>query len=196
VGLLGFQHPGFHSTRIDDIGGARTAVKHLLALGHRRIGLVGGDTADPMRFTPPLHRRYGYLHALRQAGVGVDPELEVLGYFTVDGGEQAMRALLQLSERPTAVFAESDEMAYGAMRAIRRAGLKLPEDIAIIGFDDHASAELMDLSTVRQPVVQQATDLARRVLEAIGAHTFNSVATTLPTELVIRGSTDRAKSVY
>jgi LacI family transcriptional regulator, repressor for deo operon, udp, cdd, tsx, nupC, and nupG len=196
VGVLGFHHPGFHSTRIDDIAGARSAVRHLLSLGHRRIGLVGGDTADPMRFTPPLHRRYGYLHALRQAGVTVDPELEVLGYFTVDGGEHAMRVLLQLPERPTAVFAESDEMAYGAMRAIRRAGLRLPEDIAVIGFDDHASAELMDLSTVRQPVVRQATDLAGRLLEAIGEPDNEAVATTLPTELVVRGSTDRSKSVY
>jgi LacI family repressor for deo operon, udp, cdd, tsx, nupC, and nupG len=196
VGLLGFQQPRFHSTRIDDIAGARAAVGHLLALGHDRIGLVGGDTADPMRFTPPLHRRYGYLHALRHAGVAVDPALEVLGYFTVDGGELAMRSLLELPERPTAVFAESDEMAYGVMRAIRRAGLRLPQDIAVIGFDGHASAELMDLSTIRQPVVRQATDLAGRLLEAIGNSQCTPVATTLPTELVIRGSTDRSKSVY
>ena len=67
-----------------------------------------------------------------------DPELEVLGYFTADGGTEATDRLLAAAHRPTAIFAESDEMAFGALRAIRRFGLKVPEDVAVIGFDDHA----------------------------------------------------------
>ena len=196
VGMVGVDRPGVHSTRIDDQKGARTAVGHLIELGHRRIALIGGDTDDPMRLTPPHHRRVGYLDALRAAGIDYDADLEILGYFTVDGGEAATRTLLELPCGPTAVFAESDEMAYGAIRAIRRHGLRVPQDVAVIGFDDHASAELLDLSTVRQPVFEQAEDLTARVLAAITEPETAPFVHVLPIELVVRGSTDPAHSVY
>jgi LacI family repressor for deo operon, udp, cdd, tsx, nupC, and nupG len=196
VGMLGVDQPGLHSTRIDDEQGARDAVGHLVELGHRRIALIGGDVSDPMRFTPPHHRRIGYLDALRLAGIEYEPALEILGYFTVDGGEVATRSLLELPSRPTALFAESDEMAYGAIRAIRRAGLRVPQDVAVIGFDDHASAELLDLSTVRQPVIDQAVELTTRLLAAITEPDPEPHVHVLPTELVVRGSTDPARSVY
>jgi LacI family repressor for deo operon, udp, cdd, tsx, nupC, and nupG len=195
VGLLGLERPGFHSSRIDDVVAARMAVEHLLSIGRRRSALIGGDTDDPMRFTPPLHRRDGYRDALRAAGVELDPALEVLGYFTVDGGSAAARRLLELPQPPTALFAESDEMAYGALRAIRRAGLRVPEDIAVMGFDDQVNAEVMDLSTVRQPVAEQALDITTRLLAAIGRPDLEADAVVLPTELVIRGSTDASRSV-
>jgi DNA-binding LacI/PurR family transcriptional regulator len=196
VGLLGLERAGFLSSRIDDVQSARSAVEHLLALGHRRIGLIGGDTDDPMRFTPPLHRRDGYRDALSAAGIEHDESLEVLGYFTVDGGGDAMHALLQQPDRPTAVFAESDEMAYGALRTIRRAGLRVPQDIAVIGFDDQSNAELLDLSTMRQPVAEQALDATTRLLGLIGDPQTAAGEVVLPTELVVRGSTDPSRSVY
>src|SRR5579859_4351144 len=196
VGLLGLARPGLLASRIDDVQSARAAVEHLLALGHHRIGLIGGDTDDPMRFTPPLHRRDGYRDALTAAGFELDDDLEVLGYFTVDGGGDAMQALLRLSDRPTAVFAESDEMAYGALRTIRRAGLRVPQDIAVIGFDDQSNAELMDLSTMRQPVAEQALDVTTRLLGFIADPESEPGEVVLPTELVVRGSTDPARSVY
>lgn len=192
VGLLGLARPGFLSARIDDVAAARGAVDHLLGLGHRRIGLIGGDTDDPMAFTPPLHRRDGYRDALHAAGVSPDPALELLGYFTVDGGRAAMRRMLALPERPTAVFAESDEMAYGAMREITLAGLRVPDDIAVVGFDDQPLSELADLTTVRQPVAEQALDVTTRLLALIGSEDDESPrdpAVVLPTELVVRGST-------
>ncbi|MDT0262867.1 LacI family DNA-binding transcriptional regulator [Jatrophihabitans lederbergiae] len=195
VGVLGVKHPGLFSVRIDDVAAARSAVRHLLSLGHRRIALIGGDTDDPMRFTPPHHRGTGYRDALTDAGIDVDPALEGLGYFTVAGGEAAMLQLLALDERPTAVFAESDEMAYGAMRTIRRAGLRVPYDIAVVGFDDHATAGLLDLSTVRQPVAEQGALLARGLLASL-AHDTEPSDLVLDTELVVRGSTVPAASVY
>jgi LacI family repressor for deo operon, udp, cdd, tsx, nupC, and nupG len=195
VGVLGAQYPGLLSVRIDDVGAARQAVEHLLSLGHRRIALIGGDTDDPMRFTPPHHRRTGYLEALAAAGVDVDPALERLGYFTVDGGESAMVALLALAERPTAVYAESDEMAYGAMRAIRRSGLRVPDDIAVMGFDDHPTARLLDLSTIRQPVVEQGRQLTQCLLASLGGQ-IDVQDIVLPTELVVRGSTVPSASEY
>jgi LacI family transcriptional regulator, repressor for deo operon, udp, cdd, tsx, nupC, and nupG len=196
VALLGLERTGFLSVRIDDVHGAQQAVEHLLALGHRRIGLIGGDTDDPMRFTPPLRRRDGYRDALRAAGIELDPALEVLGYFTVEGGSQAAEALLALPERPTAIFAESDEMAYGALRSIRRANLSVPADVAVIGFDDQVNAELMDLSTVRQPVAEQALDIAERLIAVMADPDAERDAVVLPTQLVVRGSTDPARSVY
>jgi LacI family transcriptional regulator, repressor for deo operon, udp, cdd, tsx, nupC, and nupG len=196
IGLLGFDHPGFLSTRIDDVGSARTAVGHLLELGHRRIGLIGGDTDDPMRFTPPLHRQDGYHEALRDAGIEPDPELEVLGYFTIDGGREACERLVSLPDRPTAIFAESDEMAYGALWTLRRHGLRVPQDVAVIGFDDHANAAMMDLSTMRQPVAEQALDVSTRLLAAIAADSAISDEVVLPTEMIVRGSTDASRSVF
>jgi DNA-binding LacI/PurR family transcriptional regulator len=193
VGLLGLQRPGFLSARIDDIAAARAAVEHLVRLGHRRIGLIGGDTDDPMAFTPPLHRRVGYRDALQAAGIEPDPVLERLGYFTVDGGADAARQLLALPERPTALFAESDEMAYGALCEARRAGLRVPEDLAVMGFDDQPLSDLLHLSTVRQPVEEQAADVTRRLVALIAEDTSGAngdTAVVVPTELVIRGSTD------
>lgn len=197
VGLLGIAQEGFLSTRIDDIAGARTAVEHLLALGHRRIGVLSGDTDDPMKFTPPLHRLYGYRDAMQAAGIEPDPALECLGYFTIEGGAEGCERMLELSDRPTAIFAESDEMAYGALRTLRRHGLRVPEDVALIGFDDHPTAEVMDLSTIRQPVAPQAVDVATRLLTTL-ASPARKVAgdVVLPTELVVRGSTDPSCSLY
>jgi LacI family transcriptional regulator, repressor for deo operon, udp, cdd, tsx, nupC, and nupG len=192
VGLLGLDREGFLSSRIDDVAAARAAVDHLISLGHRRIGLVGGDTDDPLAFTPPLHRRDGYRDALQAVGLEPDQELEHLGYFTVEGGRAATRCLLALPDRPTAIFAESDEMAYGALREVRDSGLRVPEDVAVIGFDDQPLSELMDLSTVRQPVVDQALDITTRLLALINDDTDevpSEPAVVLPTELVIRGST-------
>jgi LacI family transcriptional regulator, repressor for deo operon, udp, cdd, tsx, nupC, and nupG len=196
VGLLGLAREGFVSTRIDDIASARTAVTHLIERGHRRIGLIGGDTDDAMRFTPPLHRVDGYREALVAAGIVPDPCLEVLGYFTSQGGEDACRTLMSLPDPPTAIFAESDEMAYGAMLSLRRLKRRVPEDVAIIGFDNHPSAELMDLSTICQPVREQALDVATRLLASVTAGVGSAEDLVLPTELVVRGSTDPSRTVY
>ncbi len=195
IGLLGDHRDGFFSVRIDDIAAARQAVDHLTSLGHRRIALIGGDTDDPMRFTPPHHRLTGFREALRASGVEPTDDLERLGYFTVEGGESAMLDLLALPEPPTAVFAESDEMAYGAMRAIRRSGRRVCEDIAVIGFDDHSTAELMDLTTIRQPVAEEGAVLAANLLKSLQSNA-SATDVVLDTELVVRGSTVRAASVY
>ena len=193
VGLLGIQREGFLSAGIDDVAASYSAVTHLTTLGHRRIGLIGGDTDDPMRFTPPLHRRDGYRQSLAEAGIDLDPALERLGYFTVEGGREATRYFLDLPERPTALFAESDEMAYGALREIQQAGLRPGADIAVMGFDDQPLAELMELSSVRQPVQLQAQDVIARLLALIAGAEDDAPgepAVVLPTELVLRASTE------
>jgi DNA-binding LacI/PurR family transcriptional regulator len=125
------------------------------------------------------------------AGLAVHPSWEVIGDFTVRGGLAAMRLLLEADERPTAVFAASDEMAVGAAYAVREAGLRVPEDISVIGIDDHDMAEFFGLSTVAQPVHEQGRLAARLLLDAIAADgdRVRQKALTVPTRLVVRSTT-------
>jgi DNA-binding LacI/PurR family transcriptional regulator len=190
IALVGATAPGFWSVRIDDQDGARKAVQHLINLGHRRIGLISGHSQEPMQFTAPHDRRAGYHAALQQAGIPLDPHLEVPGDFDLTGGAHAVAQLLTLAEPPTAVFAASDEMAMGAMQALRRMGMRVPEDMSVIGFDGHEMAELLDLTTVAQQVVDQGRLVALQVLRAlVGESDTRPTETVLPTHLVVRGST-------
>lgn len=192
VGLVGGSVDTFSCVRIDDVAGAATAVRHLVNLGHRDIALISGGTDVPMHFTTPLDRRRGYLDVLAEAGIDYDPGLEAAGDFTIAGGERAMSQLLGRPRRPTAVFALSDEMAFGAMRALRKSGLRVPEDVSVIGFDDHDMSDLLDLTTVSQPVVEQGAAVARLLLDRLAAGPQTRVAqdvVSLQTHLIVRGST-------
>ncbi len=187
--LIGVEMPGVPSVTIDDVQAARTATQHLLNLGHRRIGLIGGS---PM-ITPTTaghDRRFGFIETLAGAGLEFDSKLEAYGYFTIAGGEQAMTNLLNQSHRPTAVFSMSDEMAFGAMRAMRAHGLTPGRDISIIGIDGHEISELLDLTTVAQPVVDLGRIAAESLLVQIRAGTDRvDEPIRLPTRLVVRAST-------
>ncbi len=183
------------SVRIDDLAVGRLATEHLISLGHSRIAHIGGDPDEPLNFSAPVDRRAGWASALRSAGLVPAPELDVAGFFTVQGGQAAMEQLLALDDPPTAVFAGSDEMAFGALAALRRAGLEAPRDVSVIGVDDHELAGLLDLSTVRQPVTEQGRRAGCLVLAALGpaspaGHRAEHVL--LPVELVARGSTGPA----
>jgi len=141
-----------------------------------------------MHFRPPIERDVGYHQALAAAGIEVRPELEVNGYSTIEGGEQAAARLLAMPDRPTAIFAQSDEMAMGVLLTLQRAGVRCPEDISVIGFDDHEFARVLNLTTVAQPAFQEGEVLARRVLNQV-LHGDEPSTVQLPTELIIRGTT-------
>jgi DNA-binding LacI/PurR family transcriptional regulator len=183
---VGIPGRGISSVGIDDEAGARTAVNHLVNLGHERIALIGGGS-EPLHFTVPHDRLAGYRGALADAGLPVLPGYEMDGQFTFVGGEAAMAGLLALPDPPTAVFAESDEMAVGAMRAVRQAGLSVPDDVSIVGFDDHELATMMDLTTVAQPVHDQGRIAAQMLLDRIGGGADER--RWVPTRLVLRAST-------
>ncbi|MBC8092272.1 MAG: LacI family DNA-binding transcriptional regulator [Pseudonocardia sp.] len=187
VSIIGTEVAGWASVRIDDEATARCAMTHLLDLGHRRIGYIGGDRDDPLHSTAPTNRHRGYRNALATAGITPDAALETIGGFTVRGGMAAMQELL--AARPTAVFAASDEMAMGALHVARRAGVRVPEDLAVIGIDDHEMSELFDLTTVSQPVDEQGVLAAEMLLAALGDPTAEPPAVTVPTTLVVRGTT-------
>ena len=118
----------------------------------------------------------------------MDTGYDVDGGYTVAGGVAAMAALLSRPVLPTAVFAQSDEMAMGALRAIRKAGLRCPEDVSVVGFDDHELAELFELTTVAQPVRDLGAMAARHLVAALRGVVVPD-STTVPTHLVIRGTT-------
>lgn len=163
---VGGAKPGFAVVGIDDRAGAESAVRHLVNLGHRRIGMISG-ASEPLHWTTPVDRRQGYLDVLADAGIEHDPALEADGGYTVAGGERAMSGLLALRRPPTAVFAQSDEMAMGALRALRRHRLRVPDDVSVVGFDDHELSEVVGLSTVAQPVAAQGREAARLLLQQL-----------------------------
>jgi DNA-binding LacI/PurR family transcriptional regulator len=187
VTLVGSTHDGVSSVNIDDVEGGRQATQHLINLGHERIGLISGRPL-PSPFTPERDRYRGYLDALDHAGLVPDRDLVSMGYFTVEGGENAMAALLALPRPPTAVFAISDEMAFGALTALRRHGRSVPGDVSVVGFDGHDMSELLDLTTVEQPVVEIGARAARSLLDQLEDRSRPKEQVLLPTRLVVRGS--------
>lgn len=164
---VGFSTQQFPAVVVDDFQVGYQATSHLLGLGHRRIGLISGEPNHPLAFSVPGLRLAGYSAALAEYGVPVDPGLEQSGRFTASGGRQAMAHLLALDEPPTAVFAMSDEMAFGAWRALADAGLSWPDDVAVVGVDDHELAEMVDLTTIRLRPRQLGRAAARALLALI-----------------------------
>lgn len=144
---------------LDNVAAARTAVSYLIEAGHQRIGMLAG-TEGPTHF-----RIAGYVNALESHGLTVDRELIQIGAFNEDGGYQAMCALLAEPMRPTAVFAANDLMAMGAYLAIKEAGLRIPDDIAVIGFDNIPTAKLV--SPPLTTIDQDQREVGRRAAEML-----------------------------
>ncbi|TDC34946.1 LacI family transcriptional regulator [Micromonospora sp. 15K316] len=200
--------PGWPCVRIDDLNTARTATRHLLDLGHRRIAHISGYPHDELAFTAHAERRRGFQAALRAAGLRPDPSLDVESQFTIAGGTRATAELLARGEPPTAIVAACDEMAMGALAALRDAGLRVPQDVSVIGIDDHDLSGVLGLSTVAQPAAEQGRLAARILLDPLGGHALGAVdgrpltasgparssdpqnpPVILPTRLVVREST-------
>lgn len=204
VVTIGHDTDRFPSLGIDDTTVAELAVDHLVGLGHRRIALLGGQPDDPLGFEVPHHRRDGYANALRRAGIDPDPALRVSGNFSVLGGRDATQVLLALPDPPTAIFAMSDEMAFGALLAARHAGFSVPRDLSVVGVDDHDVSVVVGLTTVRQQIADHGATAARLVIDQLlrgrvgGDAELVSHRIERPVELVIRDTTgpapDRARS--
>jgi LacI family repressor for deo operon, udp, cdd, tsx, nupC, and nupG len=188
---VGLHRPGVPSLRVDDVAAARAAVDHLTGLGHRRIAFVGGAEDDPVGVEAPALRQRGYRDALRTAGVTVGPELVVAAEPTIAGGVQAARRLFELTVRPTAVFAHTDEQAFGVLEVARDRGLDVPGAVSVVGFDDHPVARVLGLTTVRQDVDALGAAAAGLLLDRVTAPDAPVTATIHPTELVVRRSTGR-----
>ena len=167
--------------------GARAMVRHLIALGHRRVALITGAE----RNFDALERRRGYRAALREAGIALVPAWEVAGDFSEGSGHRAARELLRVEPAPTAIFASNDAMAIGALSALREAGRRIPEDVAVAGFDDIPMARYMNpsLSTVHVDISALGERATARLLELLhnaGPHAKRREI--VPTTLSIRAS--------
>jgi len=181
------------SVALDDEGAARIATEHLLSLEHRRIATICG----PMSEDCSQDRLAGYQAALAAAGLAVDSDLIVEGDWSATSGHEAYQRLVRLPEPPTAIFAQNDRMAIGVLRAAREAGLRVPDELAVIGVDDMPLASYFDppLTTMRQDLVEigcQAAHLLIRAVENPGAERQHL---RLPAELIVRESTGSAVQV-
>jgi LacI family transcriptional regulator len=170
--------------------GARDAMRHLLALGHRRIGFITGR----MDIVCSHDRLQGYRDVLAEVGLPFDSELVREGDFSQPVGFQETQALLRLQEPPTAIFASNDLMAFGAMDAVKAAGLTIGHTISIVGFDDifMASQTYPSLTTIRQPMGDMGETALELLITLLEGRTALNLRRELPTELIIRESTGRA----
>jgi len=181
------RHPRIAAVLVDSVAGGRLATEHLLAMGHRRIAYLAGPCAS---FSNRSRLR-GYRQALARAGLPFDPDLVAGGATSLAAGREAMRVLLGLDRPPTAVFAFDDLMALGALEELRRRGLRVPGDVAIVGFDDIDLAAFVDppLTTVAQPKVEMGRLAATRLLDMVeGKSSAARRIVTLAPQLVVRHS--------
>jgi LacI family transcriptional regulator len=169
--------------------GANQAVRHLLDLGHRRIGAITG----PAGWLATQERRDGYHAALASAGIMPDPALEITSDFQVEGGIEAAGRLLDAPDPPTAIFAFNDNLAIGAMQAAAARGLRVPDDLSIVGFDDIEWAQLMTpaLTTVRQPLAEMGRMAVSLLMRLLDNQSFEALHVELATRFIVRGSTQR-----
>jgi len=178
------EHIGY-SVETDNAAGGRAATRHLIELGHTQIAHIAG----PEREWDALERQAGYEQALQVYGLPLDPGLIVRGDSRPQGGIEAMQRLLALPSRPTALFCYNDTTALGAMRAARAAGLRIPEDLSVVGFDDIDLAPFFEppLTTVAQPKRRMGETAVQMVLELLAGGSVEDQV--LPNELIVRGST-------
>lgn len=175
------------TVHIDNLTAAFNAVSYLQKLGHKRIACIAGPEEMP-------HCRYrsqGYIQALRRNGIDVDPHYIARGDFTFEAGSTALEQLLALPQPPTAVFCHTDVMAMGAISCAKHHGLRVPEDLSIMGFDDIAQAKFCDppLTTVAQPRFSIGKEAMLLLLEQLQGHTVSNGSRLLECVLVERGST-------
>ena len=194
VVTLGSHHRGISAVSVDDESVGAIATEHLLSLGHRTIAFLGQDPDRMYGFTSAADRLVGYRRALSSAGVEVNERLIETTGFSTQGGAESFRRLWTAVEarrvpRPTAIFAVSDEVAMGIMHQAAALGLRVPEDLSLIGVDDHDLAYLFDLTTVWQPVREQGAMAARLLFERIADSSGEARHQFAEPRLIVRATT-------
>ncbi|MEU6711977.1 LacI family DNA-binding transcriptional regulator [Nonomuraea sp. NPDC046802] len=184
---LNLPHADVTSVGSTNFAGGLAATQHLLALGHRRIAYIGG----PATAACNQARLHGYRAAMEAEGVPVPPGYTRSGHFRYQDGLDNGTAVLDLPEPPTAIFVGCDETALGVMEAARARGLRIPDDLSIVGFDDTQVAQIASpqLTTVRQPLREMGGVALRTALRLAAGEKIDSHHVELATELVVRGST-------
>lgn len=189
VVLVDNYHPQLPCVVIDDERGGQLATEHLIALGHRRIAFISSRLENPFLFITNRIRFRGYQKALAAANIPFNPAYQRQGGHDRAAAYQMTLELLALPEPPTAIFASSDTHALGAMEAIHSKGLRIPDDISVIGYDDIEAAAYLNLTTIRQPMYRSGQEAVWLLLDLITGDAPDETTITLPVELVQRGTT-------
>ena len=180
--------PNTHCIAIDDWQGGRLATQHLLSLGHRRIAMIKRETTSALSYL----RAVAYRETLIEAGIFPDPALVIESKAGHTAAYSAMQQLLALPNPPTAVFTHNDVLAVGAMRAIHDAGLRVPDDISVVGYDNTVNTAYLNppLTTVKSPVAEMGRQAGQIILKLVdNQRDLPAQTITLPVELVVRAST-------
>jgi DNA-binding LacI/PurR family transcriptional regulator len=183
--VRGIRHIG-----IDDRGVAEAATRHLIDLGHTDIAFLGGDDEEGLNRIVPQAREAGWQRAMAAAGLGVRPDRVLRGRFDTETSRRAVDAMLDGDAgHPTAVFAGSDEMAMGAMLSLWAHGLRVPDDVSVIGIDGHPLARVFSLSTFEQDPASQGAAAVRMLLDELTGRRTHLRSERHPVRFVDRGST-------
>ena len=178
------------SIGIDDYAAAVDATTHLIELGHRDVALLHGQDDSDLNFTVPRLRVEGFTTTMAKVGATLPPAWDIYGNFTVRSGQEGFETLWSRpGPKPTAIFCASDEMAMGAMLQARRRGVRVPEDLSIIGIDNHEFAEALGLTTVAQDPVEQGQQGTRMLLDELAGASGAVRSMLAPHHLVVREST-------
>ena len=188
VSLIGISDSRCSSVSIDDVKGGEVATQHLVDMGHTEIGLMLGQKDWAFDFKVASNRKDGFLSVLEKHNLEFNPAYELIADFASHTAELAMDEFLTRKKLPTAIFCESDEMAFGVIKSVRKKGLRVPEDISVIGFDDHEFSATMGLTTVAQPPRFLGQLAASQILAAIEKPESALGKISVPTTLVIRES--------
>jgi LacI family transcriptional regulator len=180
---------GIPAVSAANASGAREATEHLLSLGHRRIGAITG----PQQYLASSERLNGFHGAMSGAGLQPDPALIVESSFGIEGGAIAARRLLDEADPPTAIFAFNDNTAIGALRVARERGLRVPDDLSVVGFDDSEQSAIVSpsLTTVRQPLAEMGRMAVSLLLRLLDNQRLEALHIELKTRLIVRESTGR-----
>ncbi|WP_078412137.1 LacI family DNA-binding transcriptional regulator [Priestia abyssalis] len=175
--------------RLDQTKGAYLGAKHLIERGHLKIAYCTGGLFDEQG--KGKDRNQGFQKALHEAGIKINPKWIFIDQHTIEDGKQVIKQILEMDDRPTAIFTGSDEVAGGIMIGAKERGLTIPDDLAIIGFDDQPIAEILDpkLTTIRQPVDQMGEKSVEVIIEMLDNPEMEIKSYELPIELIVRQST-------
>jgi LacI family transcriptional regulator len=188
--VMEHESPSLHCVAIDDFNGGMIGTELLLELGHHRIAFIRQES-----FTTSQRRHEGYRYAHQKAGLEVDPDYTMTCGFGFNDGIEAVNHLLTLPQRPTAIFAHNDVIALNAIYAIGEAGLSVPDDVSLVGYDDIAEASISrpTLTTVSYPKSAMASWTAQRLFDLIKDHNIPPTPKLLPTRLIVRRSTSKPR---
>lgn len=191
--LLDARGPDVPAVVTDDVQGGRLATQHLIDLGHERIAFIGDDHDNPLGFTAGRCREEGYRRTMADAGFPVPEGYVRHGPHVRSVARQLASELMSRADRPTAIFASSDTQAVGALEAARAAGLRVPDDVSVVGFDDIEVSGYVGLTTVRQPLFESGSLAAKLLLDLLdGGDPPNPLVHQLDLELVERYTTASA----